>query len=36
VTNITASALQPYVWNVGGSGDSDALMDYVLVTGDRL
>lgn len=36
VSNITASQLQPYVWNVGGSGNSDALMDYVLVTGDRL
>jgi hypothetical protein len=37
LANITASALQPYVWNSagGGSGASDAFMDYVLVTGDR-
>jgi hypothetical protein len=34
-TYITASQLQPYLWNVGGSGTSDIFADYVLATGDR-
>jgi hypothetical protein len=35
VTNISASQLQPYIWNVGAAAVSDIRADYCMVTGDR-